>query len=444
MAGEQHCNSDILEICLADRSAIEMKKCEFGCDPERRACRPCAPVGKSCMSATELRSCDGDGVKMAACPSGCNLSRNECNVCIPNQRLCKGADLEFCNEAGTSSTTMTCSSGCSNNECNDCVVGSTWCNGASLFHCPMAKPVEKEKCPYGCSGGQCAICAMGMKVCEDDSILSACNDGGTAYTRMACSEGCNRTRNECNVCRPGAKLCKSDGFLEECRADGTGWIRSKCESGCLDTSACRVCEPGRKECRKDGQRWTCNGNGSAWEMTDCGGAGCNQDRFECNLCKPNAKSCAGKVLRTCNAQGTAYADLTCADPTPDIDDTEARGVGMCDSAKTACSVSCTQPTDYLRCPVKGQAAGYVCRQVGKPGYCSCFHCPGWADLCQTDLCATQARDPDALPDAPDPVLYKVTCDTQKGELKIDGKKVDPNNQAHVRLKAQYPCSVEDQ
>jgi hypothetical protein len=443
-AGEKRCNSDVLESCSADRTTWLMQKCEFGCDADKRACRPCAPAGQTCASTTELRVCDADGVRTMNCPAGCNMARNACNLCTPNENKCNGNNLEVCDATGANSTTMPCESGCTGNACNECKVGRLWCVGTALFHCPEAKPVEKEQCKLGCAGDRCAICAPGSKLCEgptgSSTVLSTCDPMGLADTKTSCEAGCNEKRNECNVCRPGSKVCK-DGYLEECRADGSGWIRSKCELGCVEGVAqCRVCAPNVRECHENrSQLWTCNASGSAWlEMKNCGDPQCNPTSLMCNLCRPNAKSCAGKALRTCNAQGTAFTDQACADPTPDDPDTEARGVGSCDSGRAACTVSC-ESAAYLRCPVPGQTGHYVCRQAGRPGFCNCFRCPGWADLCETDLCGVDDTKIDV--DHPT-IVHRITCNTQKGELKVGGTKAIPSNPLHQLFLDEYPCTPE--
>ncbi len=279
------------------------------CEPGQGGCFACL---EDCGGATcGDGDCTGDE-SPATCPQDCE------RLCTPSSKTCVGSEAHVCSADGASKDVFDCAAVgliCGQGEC---VAPGACGNGA----CESNE--SAVSCPEDCG----TTCVPSSVTCQAN-VLVTCNANGTATTETDCaSEGLVCAGGECrpaNVC--GNDLCEA-GESETCPDD------------CVTTCGNEICEQGeRNSCPQD--------------CTVCGDRICGDGELQscpqdCGVCMPSERFCLGKLLRVCNANGTAFEDVDCTafDQTcasgncvePDV-----CGNGACESGETlqTCPDDCT-------------------------------------------------------------------------------------------------------
>ncbi len=286
-----------------------------GCAPGEEGCFPCAEDcgGSTCGDG----DCTGDE-SPETCPQDCAAT------CVPNARSCIGTRVSVCAADGHTTAEVDCAT-----------VGQV------------------------CADGQCVapnVCGNGL-----------CEAGEDA----SCAADCAR------VCDPASRRC--DGaVLVVCAADGESEARTDCAASgevcsggqCRPANVCGngVCEAGEEACSQDCQAVCGNGRCDNNEEVSCprdcvvcGDGTCGAGEIEscpqdCGICVPSKKECLGKILRVCNANGTAYDDVDCAGlglscARGDCVEPNVCGNGICDpdESEASCERDCAEVCGNGRC-----------------------------------------------------------------------------------------------
>jgi len=173
-------------------------------------------------------------------------------------------------------------------------------------------------------------CAAGAQVCAAGQCVSpgVCGNGlCEAGEDGLCLADCER------VCDPASRSCVGD-VLVVCAVDGESQSETDCaatgqlchDGQCRPVDVCGngVCETGEEGCAMDCAAVCGNAKCEINEATQCprdcvvcGDATCGAGEIEscpqdCGICVPSEKQCLGKILRVCNANGTANDDIDCA------------------------------------------------------------------------------------------------------------------------------------
>lgn len=278
----------------------------------------------------------------------------------------------------------------------------TTCTEEGRLRCPMAGTALRERCEAGawvaapaceagkvCDGssnpsGSCrellAVCVgnAGRAVC-DGEVMRKCDAQGNASAMDACDSAkhCQDglAVGKCAVCLAGQHRC-TGAELQVCAEDGQSFVKKRdCPSAALCNAMAGTCgqgcAAGSKVCMGDVLR-QCKVDLTGYEDADtCDPGLCDQVGQQCDLCVPNAKSCSGNSVRTCNAQGQGHTMAACAPP---------RGVctgnGVCVecSASSACpstgdpclTATCDVASGTCKTSVNARArcAGGVCDSSG--------------------------------------------------------------------------------
>ncbi|MEY4575987.1 MAG: hypothetical protein RL701_690 [Pseudomonadota bacterium] len=167
--------------------------------------------------------------------------------------------------------------------------------------------------------GPCAGHA-GETVCEG-AVLQRCGATGspdmpeTCMSAAFCQIGVQA--GACAVCTPGTFRCEGTR-LDKCTAEGQYLKSDDCDSAALckaDAGKCTdmACVPNAATCSPDGSSLrTCNADGSAFaNESPCNGKGCNQASATCNKCMPGQPVCSGNGVVTCSADGQTMSSKTC-------------------------------------------------------------------------------------------------------------------------------------
>jgi len=161
-------------------------------------------------------------------------------------------------------------------------------------------------------GGVCVgSCVPGTHECSSNEVSRVCSEDGRSWVVIACAPGtgcdpatgtCERTDepdDTVTVCEQGQTTCVDSGSVKECEEDGSGWVYKPCPTGtaCVD-GACDI-----------------------------------NDDVEC---VPNSGVCADRqIARICNAQGTGYEEVDCADLDMECLDGNCRGP-VCSLGEVRC------------------------------------------------------------------------------------------------------------
>ena len=391
--------------CVPQTACSSDKQCQASgqvCDTVSGMCVAC--IGD--VDCTDGLSCKAH--KCVAPPPPCKTSK-ECAVGL----VCdKG--LGACVECASS---------------DDCVVGMACVETMCV---PMACKPGAAKCastssltkcaPNGtnwvvtpCEGGTTCLadtctsllCAPKSKVCDGKLTVAQCDDSGMALAPLATCDGTTTVclAGECvpTVCKPAEKMCVNQTTVGECKADGTGFTSSPCgaDSACKAGACVAVlCQPNTSFCQGKVVA-TCNADGTAFATgADCSATGqvCSGGSCQTITCVPGAMTCAGTTLSTCNADGTDYTAASCDDGNSCTFDTcdSTKGCihtptfGTCDDQQACTTGDTCDSTGKCIGTVVACGAGANCLE---PGGCQClagfvgdgFSCACGPALLQVDI-----------------------------------------------------------
>ncbi len=283
---------------------------------ERVACEPGQVGCFGCIEDCAGPTC-GDGDCTASespqtCPQDC------ASKCTPNASVCIGSQVSKCSADGRTSVEL------------DCATSGQICGGGE---CVMAGVCGNAVCEPGetmqsCAGDCSTACQPASRACQG-AVLVVCSADGATQTEVDCSangEVCSGGQ-----CRP-ANVC-GNGVCEASEA-------ATCEQDCAAVCGNNICE--------NNEATACPG-----DCTTCGNARCEAGEItscpqDCGVCVPSEKQCLGKILRVCNANGTAYDDIDCDDlglscARGNCVETGVCGNGICDAGEAAtCLPDCAE------------------------------------------------------------------------------------------------------
>jgi hypothetical protein len=354
------------ERCV-DGSWKRSEPCDDGqvCDPDANAgCRMLVAVcvgsaGKAVCDREVMQFCNdaGEAQMSMGCLSArhCNLgvSAGKCAICLPGEHRCEGAELQVCNEDGTSfKTAETCGSAALCNaaagSCGmGCAQGAKTCAGDELRACNAERTafVKEESCEPGlcdAAGGQCDVCVPETKGCEGNSVRT-CRPDGQGHEMTPCAAP---TR----ICR-GNGLCVQCASNADCPAPSNPCLSAMCEvsSGTCTTMPKAVgatCPTG-----------TCDGEGGCGECLNDETKPCGTNTGECMA---GTQTCRSGRWGACTGSTAAQSE-TCNGRDDDCDgtiDDAASCSGM--GARTRCiGGRCVQCGTGAACP-----SGQSCNAQG--------------------------------------------------------------------------------
>jgi hypothetical protein len=330
--GDKRCSPDnplTLEVCNAGQTGwnfvdtcatpalceLGTTRVELGCEPP-----PCAVGQFNCTVDGTLQQCRENRTGFddrLACPGGaafCDSVAGTCTPtpCGPGDQRCNGPVIEACRENRTGFDPT-----------------ATVCATAALCSQP---PGQVPSCIE-------PTCAVDEFNCFGGPQLQRCNDDRNGFVNVgaACPRPdlCSADRRRCDLCVPSRRECTPDlGSSRTCNAQGTAFgPLTGCPLGCVAaTGACNTCTIGDFTCNggtllrcNDGRSYApvlnnlaCDGgirvscqNGQE-QRQNCGAAGCNQQRLQCNECSGTQRRCAGGgSFQACTANGTFGAPASC-------------------------------------------------------------------------------------------------------------------------------------
>lgn len=339
--GQKRCSPDnplTLEVCNAGQTGwnfvdtcatpalceLGITRVELGCEPP-----PCAVGQFNCTDTGTLQQCRENRTGFddrLACPGGaafCDSVAGTCTPtpCAPGDQRCNGAVIEACRDdrTGFDPTEVACAT-------------AALCSQAPA-QLPACTPPTCAVDEFNCFGG------AQLQRCNDDRTLfipvgNPCVDGaGTLRPDL-----CSADRRRCDFCVPSRRECTGDQVNSRtCNAQGTAFgPLTNCPLGCVGaTGACNTCNVGDFRCQggtlqrcNDGRsfgnvlgnvacngasRLSCNfGQSGPPQTQNCGAAGCNLQRLQCNECSGTQRRCAGgATFQTCTANGTFGAPASC-------------------------------------------------------------------------------------------------------------------------------------
>ena len=375
------CNtaSNTLRLCNADGSAyLQETPCNDGiCDAIQGQCDVCAPNEFSCMSATEVLTCDRDGQQQTMQPCTqltsastplCNDVKDACVACIAPSSSCVDRTREqACTEDGTwasptACANQTCYQGKCSGECGPSVAprcatagGSESCGDDGEWHAVDSA----AQCPVCIGDGMCVACTTGQTRCDSTTHQSTCVSNAWDISTPCSNKTCVGTACT-GECSPGQQQCRSDGRYT-CNPQGMFARAEPCSMCQMEgtTARCVTCRVGDYLCMgMDLHR--CNSTQTGWEFLnrcdspvlcndDPGTAGCtDQD------CSPTEVKCVGNELQTCNATGSAHSTMTCSGTFNICDAVGNNGNGQCDRCKPGDPLPCASSTQRTVCGSDGQ------------------------------------------------------------------------------------------
>ncbi len=406
--------------------------CEFLCQFEVPCSCGVATLSKETIVCSECQdqSCgDGrcEGTERATCEAG----QQGCFACAED---CAGPTCGDGDCTGTENP-----DNCPQDCADRCVPNSASCVGSRVVNCSAdGKTTAEFDCAtvgQVCSGGACVapnVCGNG--VCD-----------GTEST-ASCAADCS------GLCTPSSRRCEAN-TLVVCSADGKSENETDCGDQICANGQCRqpdvcgnsVCEAGEaagcpQDCAAVCGNDICENNEQTAcpaDCTTCGNSVCEAGEIntcpqDCGVCVPSEKQCLGKILRVCNANGTAYDDIDCDDfelscgggncVEPDvcgngvceadenlavcaIDCTEVCGNGTCGAGESfqTCSTDCDPICGDGRCEGNetNASCSFDCLASCGDGTCTGFegrdNCPGDCGFCGDGTCQDGAESANANP-----------------------------------------------
>jgi hypothetical protein len=397
-AGQMQCNGAKIQVCRADRTALDDTgvTCESAAlcnatDPTNAFCEP--PVCHRGATSSDEFQCDGtalrrcnesltdyDTIDTCVTPALCDASQrfDGCQppVCQPGQHACSEGFLQLCNVDQTGFENIeNCGSqaACDGNagRCADpCEPGTVRCNEQSgdLEECQdllmgwqtLADCLSLPLCDAPNRRCNPPLCAPDDRRCETrdgNPVITQCAPGREAFNVIrTCAPGqiCDSANNECDVCTPNAVRCQGDTLLT-CDSRGQSELRQQCGAGlCSEAQRrCLTCNPlGSARC-SDRQLFVCTpgpqGEFEASEfcetdalcaqtLSSCG-RGLDGRACQCNdsACRPNQARCNNGQVQRCNAGLTGFDNVGPACNPPDLCNPLTGDCNVCRANEFSCN-----------------------------------------------------------------------------------------------------------
>lgn len=237
----------------------------------------------------------------------------------------------------------------------------------------------------GAAAGPSGPCAghPGEAICED-AVMHHCDASGNVTMSESCMSAqlcqVGTKSGACAACNPGTFHCE-DAALQQCSDDGQFVMSMMCSSAALckeDAGACTAmaCMPNAVTCSQDGSMLrTCNADGSAFaSQMSCMGKGCDQANSRCNMCVPGSKMCSGTGAVVSCADGQRMEMTNC---------TASGG----DCSTSTCSAGACMPGFKKAGAACSSGGGKVCDGFG--GCVGCLtdaDCSGGNNSCTNNKC----------------------------------------------------------
>lgn len=340
-ANEHQCTeAGVLQVCNEDRSGYRVIQTCIGApfcsaalaDQGQDGCRsaPCEAGQMQCNGA-KIQVCRADRTALDDTGIVCE-SAALCNATDPSNAFC---EPPLCHRGPTSSDEFQCD-GRELQRCNESLTDYD-----TIDTCLTAALCDPSQRFDGC---QPPVCQPGQHACSD-GFLQICNADQTGFVNVencGSQAACDGNAGRCaDPCEPGTVRCsEQSGDLEECQDLLTGW---QTIADCLSLPLCdapnRRCKPpacaaGVRRCETRGDNpviTQCAPGREAFDVIRT----CNPNQIcdaannECDVCTPNAVRCQGDTLFTCDSRGQSESRQQC-------------GAGLCSEAQRRC-LACNPP-----------------------------------------------------------------------------------------------------
>lgn len=247
-----------------------------------------------------------------------------------------------------------------------------------------------DRCMYGTCRESCegsSMCPEEAPYCEPRTeTCFECYDGTDCAPGDVCTTGfCNTP-----ICDDGTNRCNGD-VVQRCDLAQGGWSTTEvCSSDqtCVDDGsgpACRslACSPGQAECYRGTLLSVCNADGSGYETIDCAQSGqvCVDEACVDFECAPNQLYCGDGHVRLCSADGLSSSLWeTCGDaqtcvesPEPSCEDLfcSPGAIGCLGNLAFECSADGTEFASAEDCGAGTCKSGICHPLICTPGVYSC-------------------------------------------------------------------------
>ncbi len=302
--GQMNCFGNALQRCSADRTQFDfVENCPNGlCNQGAGRCDQCSTASfqPTCATNTSRRFCSGGLIQTQQCGAGNVCQNGQCvrnTICTPGQQQClDDLTLGRCSADRTEFEPFTlCTAGGCNraqNRCNTCVVGQPdLCIASNVRRTCVGGQTQDLTCSANqrCENGRCITneCnANTPPTCPTTTTRRFCSGGSFVTQSCGAGSACRGGQcvaNECNTQTPST--CANSTSRRTCQ--NGQFVNVACPAGttCFDGSCVRrVCTPGTR-CQGSALL-TCNAAGTQESGVGCT-FGCNTQRLECNVCRPN-------------------------------------------------------------------------------------------------------------------------------------------------------------